>query len=53
MEQAFSSVRFSLSRYTTREEIDAMLEILPGVVSRCRETAPSGARLHTKVLARE
>lgn len=40
VEQAFSSVRFSLSRYTTREEIDAVLEVLPGVVSRCREAAP-------------
>jgi cysteine desulfurase len=39
LEQAFSSVRFSLSRYTTRKEIDAVLEILPGVVNRCREAA--------------
>ena len=51
MEQAFSSIRFSLSRYTTREEIDAVLEILPGVVSRCRETAPAGARLHSQGLS--
>jgi len=42
VEQAFSSVRFSLSRYTTREEIDAVLEILPGVVSRCRQGSPAG-----------
>ena len=49
VEQAFSSVRFSLSRYTTRDEIEAVLEILPGVVSRCRETAPAGPRLHAKV----
>ncbi len=40
IEKAFSSVRFSLSRYTTREEIDAVLEILPGVVDRCRQAAP-------------
>jgi len=46
LEQAFSSVRFSLSRYTTRDEIDAVLEVLPGVVSRCRETLPAGTRLH-------
>ena len=49
VEQAFSSVRFSLSRYTTRDEIEAVLEILPGVVSRCREAAPAGSRLHAKV----
>jgi cysteine desulfurase len=49
IEQAFSSVRFSLSRYTTRDEIDTVLDILPGVVSRCRETAPAGSRLHANV----
>jgi cysteine desulfurase len=49
VEQAFSSVRFSLSRYTTRDEIDGVLEILPGVVSRCRQAAPAGSRLHAKV----
>jgi cysteine desulfurase len=49
VEQAFSSVRFSLSRYTTRDEIDAVLEILPGVVSRCRQAAPAGTRQHAKV----
>jgi len=48
IEQAFSSVRFSLSRYTTCAEIDAVLEILPGVVSRCRETAPAGTRVHAR-----
>jgi len=49
IEQAFSSVRFSLSRYTTRDEIESVLEILPGVVSRCRQAAPAGSRLHGKV----
>ena len=49
VEQAFSSVRFSLSRYTTRDEIDEVLEVLPGVVSRCRETSPVNTRLHAKV----
>ena len=49
VEQAFSSVRFSLSRYTTRDEIDEVLGVLPGVVSRCREAAPVNTRLHAKV----
>jgi cysteine desulfurase len=48
VKQAFSSVRFSLSRYTRREEIDAVLETLPAVVSRCREAAPAGTRLQAK-----
>jgi cysteine desulfurase len=34
MAEAFGSVRFSLSRYTTREEIDQVLRILPGIVER-------------------
>ena len=49
IEQAFSSLRFSLSRYTTRDEIEVVLEILPAVVSRCREAAPVNTRLHAKV----
>jgi cysteine desulfurase len=49
VEQAFSSVRFSLSRYTTRDEIETVLDLLPGVVSRCRESSPINTRLHTKV----
>jgi cysteine desulfurase len=48
VEQAFSSVRFSLSRYTTRDEIEAVLNILPGIVSRCREATPAGTRLHAR-----
>lgn len=48
IEQAFSSVRFSLSRYTTRDEIDAVLEVLPGIVTRCRDAAPAGTPLHAK-----
>ncbi len=34
------SVRFSLSRYTTRQEIDHTLEVLPGIVQRLREISP-------------
>jgi cysteine desulfurase len=36
--EAFGSVRFSLSRYTTREEIDQVLGILPEIVDRLRKT---------------
>ena len=36
-ELAFSSLRLSLSRYTTSEEIDRALEIIPSIVSGLRE----------------
>ena len=34
------SVRFSLSRYTTEEEIDRILEVFPGIVSNLRSMSP-------------
>jgi cysteine desulfurase len=34
------SIRFSLSRYTTEAEIDAVLEILPSVIERLRALSP-------------
>ncbi len=37
---AHGSVRFSLSRYTTEEEIDYVIEKLPGVINRLRELSP-------------
>lgn len=36
------SVRFSLSRYTTAEDIDYVLETLPGVIHDLREMSPFG-----------
>ncbi|MBO4447938.1 MAG: cysteine desulfurase NifS [Kiritimatiellae bacterium] len=36
------SVRFSLSRYTTREEIDYVLEKLPPVIAELRRLSPFG-----------
>jgi cysteine desulfurase len=39
-DQARSSVRFSLSRYTTAEDIDAALEIIPATVERLRAVSP-------------
>ncbi|MBZ5563558.1 MAG: cysteine desulfurase NifS [Acidobacteriia bacterium] len=39
-EQARSSVRFSLGRFNTPEDIDATLEILPAVVERLRAVSP-------------
>ncbi|MBD3344296.1 MAG: cysteine desulfurase NifS [Chitinivibrionales bacterium] len=37
---AHSSTRFSLSRYTTEEEIDKVIEVMPGIVKRLRELSP-------------
>ncbi len=39
-EQARSSIRFSLSRYTTEEDIDTTLAIVPAVVERLRAVSP-------------
>jgi cysteine desulfurase len=39
---ALSAVRFSLSRYTTEEEIERVIEILPGIVRRLRNVAGAG-----------
>ena len=37
---AHGSIRFSLSRYTTAEEIDLVLEKLPPIIARLRELSP-------------
>ncbi|MEJ5360250.1 MAG: cysteine desulfurase NifS [Desulfobacterales bacterium] len=37
---AHGSIRFSLSRFTTEEEIDRVLAVLPGIIARLRELSP-------------
>jgi cysteine desulfurase len=39
---AHGAIRFSLSRYTTDEEIDRALAVLPGVIDRLRAVLPVG-----------
>jgi cysteine desulfurase len=39
-EQARSSIRFSLGRFNTAEDIDTTLEILPDVVEHLRAVSP-------------
>ncbi len=39
-DEGFGSLRISLSALTTREEIEYLLEILPGIVERLRELSP-------------
>ena len=43
-EQARSSIRFSLGRYSTAEDIDATLATLPAVVERLRSVSPRWGR---------
>jgi cysteine desulfurase len=42
--RARASIRFSLSRLTTEEEIDEALKIIPTAVSRLRELSPTWSR---------
>jgi cysteine desulfurase len=37
---AHGSIRFSLSRYTTEEEIDVVIDKLPPIIERLRELSP-------------
>jgi len=39
---AHGAIRFSLSRYTTRQEIDRTMEVLPGIIHRLRAVLPVG-----------
>ncbi len=39
---AHGAIRFSLSRFTTDQEIDRCLEVLPGVIERLRQVLPVG-----------
>lgn len=39
-EQAHASLRFSLGKWTTEEEIDRVLEVLPQIVARLRAMSP-------------
>ncbi|HID06174.1 MAG TPA: aminotransferase class V-fold PLP-dependent enzyme, partial [Armatimonadetes bacterium] len=41
-ELAHGSLRFSIGRYTTEEEIDYVLDVLPKIVERLREISPFG-----------
>ena len=41
---AHGSIRFSLSIYSTQEEVDKVLEVLPPIIHRLREISPFGRR---------
>jgi len=42
---AHGSIRFSLSRFTTNEEIDTVIRELPQIIRRGREMSPFGRDL--------
>lgn len=46
VDRARASVRFSLHKHTTEDEIDAVIALLPGEVGRLRKLSPVYARLH-------
>ncbi len=37
---AHGSIRFSLSRYTTKEEVDKVIDVLPPIIKRLRDISP-------------
>jgi len=39
-EASHGSIRFSLGRHTTEEDIDKVLEVLPGIVQKLRNISP-------------
>ena len=45
---AHGSIRFSLSRFTTEEEIDAVIRELPPIIARLREMSPFGREFLAK-----
>ncbi|MCX8031407.1 MAG: cysteine desulfurase NifS [Thermodesulfovibrionales bacterium] len=42
------SIRFSLSRYTTEEEIDKVIEVMPKIIKSLRELSPYGKKKESK-----
>jgi cysteine desulfurase len=46
-QQAHGSLRLTLGRENTEEEVDYLLEVLPGVVSKLREISPFNEAMPT------
>jgi cysteine desulfurase len=44
---AHGSIRFSLSIYNTREEIDFVVETLPGIIEKLRTLSPYWSEAQT------
>ena len=39
-EQAHGSLRFTLGKWTTKEEVEKVLDVLPGIVNKLRAMSP-------------
>ena len=39
-ESAHGTIRFSLSTYNTMEEMDHIIEVMPGIIKRLRDMSP-------------
>jgi cysteine desulfurase len=37
---AHGAIRFSFSRYNTQEDVDAVVDVMPGIISKIREISP-------------
>ena len=42
---AHSAIRFSLSRYNTKKDIDYIIEKMPGVIEKLRKMSPFGEEI--------
>ncbi len=51
-EVAHGSVRFTLGRETTEEDVDYVLEILPGIVAKLRHVSPYNSKLESNVVVK-
>ncbi len=50
---AHGSIRFSLSRYNTDEDVDYVIEHMPGIIQRLRDISPFGRNKAEKVSAKK
>ena len=48
-EEIHGSIRFSLGRWTSQEDIDYVLEVLPGIIKNLRKISPLRRNLETDV----
>ena len=45
---AHGAIRFSLSRYNTQEDVDAVVEVMPGIIEKIRAISPYWADFVSK-----
>ena len=50
---AHGSIRFSLSRYNNDDDVDYVIEHMPGIIQRLRDISPFGRNKAEKVSAKK